>query len=873
MDFNNRTTKAAEAVQSANQLAVTSKHSQIDPLHLLYVMIEQSDGYVPLLIKKTDRDPQVILQAVSNKFNTLPKIDGNYQVSLSPNLNRIFVQAHQEMKTMGDIYLTTEHLFVALLDNDSDAKNICNEFGIDTKTIREAITDIRQGQKRDNPDPEATLDALWKYGRDFTKLAREGKLDPIIWRDDELRRTMQILSRRTKNNPILIWDPGVGKTAIVELLAQAIIQGEVPESLQHKQIIELDMWSLMAGAKYRGDFEERLKAVLKELEQAEGTIILFIDEIHMIAGAGKSEWSMDMWNMLKPVLARGKVRIIGATTINEYRQYIEKDAALERRFQTVMVDEPDYEDSLAILRGIKERYEVHHGVRITDSAVIAAVDLSTRYISDRRLPDKAIDLMDEAAASVKMSMSSMPVSVADYHKRMSQLQVEKEAINIELKNTKQSDCDKLNKRLSDVEKELAEITEQYQSGLHEWEQKRWWAQQINIIKEQIRQYEFDAQQAQQSGDYNKVAEITYGTLPDLKSKLENLESTLTDIDGESVGVEDVATVVSRWTGVPVTKLVESETTKLTHLEEELQKRVVWQSEAVNVVSRAIRRARAGLKDPHRPIGSFLFLGPTGVGKTELAKALASYLFNDEKAMIRLDMSEYQEKHSGAKLIGSPPGYIGHEEWWQLTEAIRRRPYSVILFDEVEKAHPDVFTILLQLLDDGRITDSKWRTVDCKNTIIIMTSNIGVRSWSVLDWKKDNTTQDRLVQWNPHDKNKDMMSDLLQFFRPEFLNRLDDIVQFDPISKDILSDIITLQLDNLKSFVQQEKWVNLLFDNSIIILLQDKGRDPDYGVRPLKRAIQRYIIDELAMYFLEHTIWEDISLLLSYKDNIVQIIQQ
>ena len=835
MNFNNRTTKAAEALQDANNLAVRKKNTQIDVLHLLFAMLIQEDGYVPMLIKKFDRDPITITEITKKALNDFSTIDGNTQLTISPALNKIFARAEDEMKSMWDQYLTTEHLFLSLLHIDSHAKKICNEFGIIEKEIRDIIITIRNGKKIDSLDPETTFDALLKYGRDFTKLAREWKFDPIIWRDDELRRSMQILSRRTKNNPVLIWDPGVGKTAIVELLAQAIIKDEVPESLKNKKLIELDMWSLMAWAKYRWDFEERLKAVLKEVEQSDGQIILFIDEVHMIAWAWKTEGSMDMGNMLKPVLARGKIRVIWATTINEYRQYIEKDAALERRFQPIIINEPDHDDALAILRGIKERYELHHGVRITDSAVVAAVDLSIRYISDRRLPDKAIDLMDEAAAIVKMSMSSMPEHIAEYHKHMSQLQVEKEALYIELKNSKKWDIDKLNRRLAEIEKELAEQTELYQVWFEKWDQSRKWISLINDIKEQIRQLEFESQSSQKLWDYNKVAELTYGKIPELKNKLDQLESQEWEKlwSWDVVTVEDVAIVVSRWTWVPVTKLVETETTKLTHLEEELKKKVVWQEEAVSTVSRAIRRARAGLKDPNRPIGSFLFLGPTGVGKTELAKALASYLFNDEKAMIRIDMSEYQEKHSGAKLIGSPPWYVGYEEWGQLTEAIRRRPYSVVLFDEVEKAHPDIFTILLQLLDDGRITDSKWRTVDCKNTIVIMTSNL---------------------KWDLH-----------KFFRPEFLNRLDDIIEFSSISKDMLFDIITIQLENLKKFVQKEKNIILSYDNSIIDMLAQKWRDPDYWVRPLKRAIQKYIIDELALYILEHTIEDDCILKLSIKE--------
>jgi len=857
MDFNKFTTKASEAVQSAHDMALQDKHAHIDVIHLFLAMLKQKDGFVPALIKKMGYNIQDIQEKILWEYQKIPKLEGDYQLGLSQELNKVFQKAEAIMSQMGDSFLTTEHLFLAILEGNSVVAKDLQTMGIKKKDLQNTIEEIRKGKKINSQDPEATMEALAKYGRDLTQLAEEGKLDPVIGRDDELRRMLQILSRRTKNNPVLVGDPGTGKTAIIELLAQQIVKKEVPDMLQDKKIIELDMGSLMAWSKYRGDFEERLKAILKEVEDSNGGIILFIDELHMVVWAGKTEGSMDMGNMLKPSLARGQIRVIGATTLKEYRKYIEKDAALERRFQPVMVDEPSKEDTIAILRGIKGTYENHHGVKISDSAVVAAVELSMKYIADRRLPDKAIDLLDEASASIKMDMTSMPEDILKMEKKIGTLEIEKSALLVEKDGNKQ----KNKERIKEIEKELSNIKEKYLVAKNAWEEERSSFVKIKELKKNLSQLEHEAEIAEKQTDYNKVAEIKYGEIPKIQKEIKDIEKEIesTKQTGhihlkDIVEPEDIAVIIAKWTGIPVSKLVETEAEKLTHLEEHLQKKVIGQEQAISAVSNAIRRARAGLKDPHRPIGSFLFLGPTWVGKTELTKNLAQFMFNDEKAMIRIDMSEYMEKHAVARLIGSPPGYIGHDEGGQLTEAVRRKPYSVILFDEVEKAHPDVFNLLLQLLDDGRLTDSKGRTVDFKNTIIILTSNIG--SELIMQKLKDKKEAISLE--------KDLMPLLQKHFRPEFLNRLDDIIVFNPISEEMLQRIVDIQVEKIQGMLIHEKHIKLSLDDASKAFLAKKGRDPLFGARPLKRAIQRYLLDELAFDIIEGKFKEGAHIQVSVK---------
>ena len=855
-NFNIYTTKASEAVQAAHDMALQRKNSNMDTYHLLLAMLEQKDGYVPMILKKLNVDVNQLKMDLQNKIASLPSVSWNYQIWLSYQLNSAFQTAENLMKQMGDQYLTTEHLLLALLKENTDvAKEFLLPHNVSFDKVKETIKTYRQDPVQ-TQDPEATLDVLSKYGRDLTQLAEEGKLDPVIGREEEMRRTIEILSRRRKNNPVLVWDAWVGKTAIVEWLAQKIVKGEVPDNLLDKKIIELDMGSLMAWTKYRWEFEERLKAIMDELEKAEWKIILFIDEIHTVVGAGKTEGSMDMGNMLKPALARWTLRVIGATTINEYRQNIEKDPALERRFQPVYVEEPTKEDAIAILRWIKQSYEAHHWVRITDAAIVAAVELSMKYIADRKLPDKAIDLMDEAAAGVKMWISTMPEELVKMERQIRTLEIEKESLKLEAKSTSDKVIkDKSEKRVEEIEKELAELREKYNTLKAEWESERQLVIESKKIKEEIKKLEHEAEIAEKQTDYNKVAEIRYGKIPELQNKLKETEQKIEQAKKEwklvikdVVEPEDIAHVISRWTGIPVTKLVQSEREKLAHLEDYLKQRVIWQDHAIKSVANAIRRSRAGLQDPNRPIGSFLFLWPTWVGKTELAKALAEFLFDDEKSMIRFDMSEYMEKHSVAKLIWAPAGYVGYEEGGQLTEKVRRRPYSVVLFDEVEKAHPDVFNILLQILDDGRLTDSKWRTVDFKNTIIILTSNVGANEImeKMQEKIKDGDFTSQEADQVRQELEKSLMDNLQQFFRPEFLNRLDDIIVFNPLSDKVLRSIVDIQIARYAKMLEEEKEIKIILTDRAKDFLAKVGWDPIFGARPLKRAIQKYLLNELAL---------------------------
>jgi ATP-dependent Clp protease ATP-binding subunit ClpB len=845
------TTKSAEAIQEALRLATQLSHQTVHPLHLLAVLLQQKDGVIPSLLQKLNKDLGSLTQNVQSEVTQLPTVSNNSQAYLSNELRKVFDQAESEAAKLNDEYISTEHLFLGLLKESSVAKVL----QVDEKDVRDALQELRGSQRVTDPNPEGKYQSLQKYTIDFTQFAQEGKIDPVIGRDEEIRRVMQILSRRTKNNPVLVGEPGTGKTAIVEGLAKKIIDGDVPETLRGKRLHSLDMGSLIAGAKYRGEFEDRLKAVIKEVEAADGQVILFIDELHTIVGAGAQEGSTDAGNLLKPALARGQLRTIGATTLKEYRKYIEKDAALERRFQPVMVEEPTTDDAISILRGIKEKYEAHHGVTIRDNAIVAAVTLSDRYISDRFLPDKAIDLMDEAASVLRIEIDSKPTKLDQLERKIRQLEIEKEALRKEKDGQTQT-------RLSEIERELAELKEQQQHLSLHWKNEKSFIDQIKENSKKIDQLRAEAEHAERTLDLQRVAEINYGQIPELQKQITSSQEQLAKVRTkqqilkEEVTEEDIAQVVSKWTGVPVVKLLSSEAKKLTEMEQELGKRVVSQAEAVKAVSNAVRRSRAGIQEEQKPIGSFIFLGPTGVGKTELAKALAQFLFNDEKMMTRIDMSEYMEKHSVARLIGSPPGYVGYEEGGQLTEAVRRHPYTVILFDEIEKAHPDVFNVLLQVLDDGRLTDSKGRTVDFKNTVIIMTSNLG--SELIAEHADDPQTQREAVELL-----------LKRSFKPEFLNRLDDVIIFQPLTKENIASIVEKQLDLVRDRLQK-KSISLEFSKAIIDHLSNAGYDPVFGARPLKRLVQHEILDELSLQLINNQVKEGDQVLIDFKSNNVTI---
>jgi ATP-dependent Clp protease ATP-binding subunit ClpB len=831
------TIKAQEALQAAQERGARSGQQQIEPLHLLWALIAQNEGVVPPLLEKLGVSPATLASEVEAQINRLPKVSDVSQQYLSPATNKVFDRAFDEADGLKDEYVSTEHILLGLAKDPRDpAGQLLARHGVTHDAILQAMAAIRGSHRVTSQNPESTYRALDQYGRDLTDLARRGKLDPVIGRDEEIRRVMQILARRTKNNPVLIGEPGVGKTAIVEGLAQRIVSGDVPEVLKPKRIVTLDLSSLVAGAKYRGEFEDRLKAVLKEVTESDGQIILFIDELHTLVGAGAAEGSMDASNMLKPALARGELRAIGATTLNEYRKYIEKDPALERRFQPVYVGEPSVEDTIAILRGLKERYEVHHGVRIKDAAIVAAAVLSQRYITDRFLPDKAIDLIDEAAAGLRMEIDSLPTEIDEIERRIMQLEIEKQALR---KESDQHSRD----RLKQIDKELAGLREQSNALKAHWQAEKDAIGRIRKLKEESEQLKADEQRYERAGDLSKVAEIRYGKLSATEKELKAAQDRLAELQKdhamlkEEVGEEEIAKIVSKWTGIPVGRLLEGEVQKLIHMEARLRERVVGQDEALASVANAIRRSRSGLGDPNRPIGSFLFLGPTGVGKTELARALAEFLFDDEKAIIRLDMSEYMEKHSVARMIGAPPGYVGYEEGGQLTERVRRRPYSVVLLDEIEKAHPDVFNVLLQILDDGRLTDGKGRVVDFRNTVIIMTSNIG--SSAIFE----------LASKDPKKAREQAMAALRELFRPEFLNRIDDIVMFKPLGKDQIERIVELQMRHLTKRLA-ERQLTIELTPAAKSLLFREGYDPAYGARPMKRAIQRLIQDPLALKLLD-----------------------
>ena len=839
MNFNNFTIKSQEAVQEAVNSVQSHGQQAIEPVHLLAGVMKVGENVTNFIFQKLGMNGQQVALVLDKQIESLPKVSGA-EPYLSREANDVLQRATQYAKDMGDEYVSLEQIVLALLNVKSTASTILKDAGMTEKELKSAITELRKGEKVTSQSSEDTYQSLNKYAINLNEAARSGKLDPVIGRDEEIRRVLQILSRRTKNNPILIGEPGTGKTAIVEGLAHRILRGDVPENLKDKVVYSLDMGALVAGAKYKGEFEERLKAVINEVTKSEGNIILFIDEIHTLVGAGKGEGAMDAANILKPALARGELRSIGATTLDEYQKYFEKDKALERRFQIVYVNEPDTLSTISILRGLKERYENHHKVRIKDDAIIAAVELSNRYITDRFLPDKAIDLMDEAAAKLRMERDSVPEELDEISRKIKQLEIEREAIKREKDEPK----------LKQLNKEIAELREHENSLKAKWQSEKTLVNKIQQNKQQIEQLKFEADKAEREGDYGKVAEIRYGKLQALNDEIDEIQKELHQMQGdtamikEEVDAEDIADVVSRWTGIPVSKMLQSEREKLLHLEEELHLRVVGQDEAIAAVSDAVRRSRAGLQDPKRPIGSFIFLGTTGVGKTELAKALAEYLFDDETLMTRIDMSEYQEKHSVSRLIGAPPGYVGYDEGGQLTEAVRRKPYSVVLFDEIEKAHPDVFNILLQVLDDGRLTDNKGRMVNFKNTIIIMTSNLGSAYIQSQFEKMNDENRDVITE----ETKKEVMSMLKKTIRPEFLNRIDETIMFLPLDKEQIEQIVMLQINGIKRMLS-ENGVELQMTDAAVQFLASTGYDPEFGARPVKRAIQRYLLNDLSRKLL------------------------